>query len=299
MNSRMTASAIARPSLHQARDPLEQPARWSRAGHHHRPRAGPGLQHLVLDADARAHRCDRHPGVPISVAMSGTSAASSTSAVLASARIQASGCVRQSRSARAARRQQCAARSRRGEQHRLDVGLIVQRSGEAQCRRRLPRSDISRDRHTVRHRRAPSRRRRSGAANAHPPRRRRRWRRSCAPCGGRTRRNTDLAQCAIALTQIAVGQEAAPELQRIAVDPSTTARGRSPRPNHRASRRPTPAHDRSAPADRAIQRGAQRGLVEAPRIGEAAATQRHRHVPRSARIRRGGDISVIDQRVAS
>ncbi len=74
---------------------------------------------------------------------------------------------------------------------------------------------------------------------------------------GEARRNTDLAQRPIALTQIAVGQEPAPELQRIAVDHIDDGARQiaAPEPQSLCAG----PHQRTIEvslADRAIQRGA-------------------------------------------
>ena len=270
--------------------------------HHHRTRARPGLQHLVLDADAGAHRCDRYPGDrgPRDVRHVGREL---DIGCLASARIRAAG-LRPAITNRAV--------GHRGKDtwpdrfdrkhHGLDVGLIVQRSGEAQCRLvgfRRERARLAEcPRRSARH--APCRGRRSGAASARLPRRRTRWQRAAHRAAGEARRDSDLAQRPIALAQIAVGQEAAPELQRIAVD-HIHHRGRqiaAPEPQCFCAS-PDQRAIGTVLAHRAVQRGAKLGLVETPRIGEPpprSVTGTWRAIV-AGMASDGGAISVIDQRV--
>jgi hypothetical protein len=83
------------------------------------------------------------------------------------------------------------------------------------------------------------------------------------------------------LPQVAIGQSAAPEFQRIAVDHV----GHGGRQIAAAEPQCLGAGPDQHPvgtlfAYRALKRGAQIGLVEAPGIGDAAPAQRHRNVAR-------------------
>ena len=169
----------------------------------------------------------------------------------------------------------------RGVQHRLDVRLIVQRAGEAQCRHIGFRSDAveQRDVHAVRH----DMHRVASADPAQPSciRLADAYGRGVAAHGaaGVARRDGDLAQRAIALAKVAVGHEAAPELQRIAVDHvDHRARQVGAVEPERLGSGPDQGAIGAMVAHRTVHGGAERGLVEAPRVGDAMGGQRQRNM---------------------
>ncbi len=163
-----------------------------------------------------------------------------------------------------------------GEQHRLDVGLVIERAGETECRRcgfgdkGFGGWDVDAVRHDV-----------DGVASADPAQPAR-IRLANAHGGGVAahgaagvaRRHGDLAQAAVSLAQIAVGQEAAPEFQRIAVDhvDDGARQVRAIEPQCLGAG-PQQGAIGTVIAQHAVDGGAQDGLIEAPRIGDTAGGQ--------------------------
>ena len=96
---------------------------------------------------------------------------------------------------------------------------------------------------------------------------------------GVARCDGDLAQRTAALAKVAVGHEAAPELQRIAVDHvDDRPRQIGVVEPERLGAGPDQGAIGAIVAHRAVNGRAERGLVETPRVGDAVGGQRQRHV---------------------